>query len=165
MKKNVAVFSSGRGGNFNNLCDYFNNNDRIIISLLITNNLDSMSKKIADRNNIETIYVNKEMMSSESFEKSLIKRNICFLVLAGFILKLPAKLVGLFEKKIINLFYIEVILATYNLIKRILIKYMFLLMVPKIQKTGFRMKMYLIHGHLPGFGHLLCMIGRIQTKV
>ena len=68
MKKNVAVFSSGRGGNFNNLCDYFNNSDRIMISLLITNNLDSLSKKIADRNNIETIYVNYEKMSSESFE-------------------------------------------------------------------------------------------------
>ena len=103
MKKNLAVFSSGRGGNFNNLCDYFNNSDRIMISLLITNNLDSMSKKIADRNNIETIHVNNEIMSSESFEKSLIKRNISFLVLAGFILKLPVKLVGLFEKKIINL--------------------------------------------------------------
>ena len=74
-----------------------------MISLLITNNLDSMSKKIADRNNIETIHVNNEIMSSESFEKSLIKRNISFLVLAGFILKLPVKLVGLFEKKIINL--------------------------------------------------------------
>ena len=74
MKKNVAVFSSGRGGNFNNLCDYFNNSNRIVISLLITNNLDSMSKKIADRNNIETVYVNYEIMSSESFEKSLIKR-------------------------------------------------------------------------------------------
>ena len=74
-----------------------------MISLLITNNLDSMSKKIADKNNIETIYVNYEIMSSESFEKSLIKRNICFLVLAGFILKLPVKLVSLFEKKIINL--------------------------------------------------------------
>ena len=61
--------------------------------------LDSMSKKIADRHNIETIYVNYDIMSSESFEKNLIKRNICLLVLAGFILKLPVKLVGLFEKK------------------------------------------------------------------
>ena len=103
MKKNIAVFSSGRGGNFNNLCDYFNNNDRIMISLLITNNLDSMSKEIADRHNIETIYVNNKIMSSKSFGKSLIKRNICFLVLAGFILKLPVKLVSLFEKKTINL--------------------------------------------------------------
>ena len=103
MKKNVAVFSSGRGGNFNNLCDYFNNSDRISICLLVTNNLGSTSKEIADRHNIETIYVNNEIMSSGVFEKSLIKRNICFLVLAGFILKLPVKLVGLFEKKIINL--------------------------------------------------------------
>ena len=70
-----------------------------MISLLITNNLGSMSKKIADKHNIETIYVNNEIMSSESFEKNLIKRNICFLVLAGFILKLPVNLVGLFKKK------------------------------------------------------------------
>jgi len=59
MKKNVAVFSSGRGGNFNNLCDYFNNSDRIMISLLITNNLDSMSKKIADTGKIRQITVSE----------------------------------------------------------------------------------------------------------
>ena len=35
-----------------------------MISLLITNNLDSMSKEIADRHNIETIYVNNDIMSS-----------------------------------------------------------------------------------------------------
>ena len=43
-----------------------------MISLLITNNLDSMSKEIADSN--ITIYVNYDIMSSESFEKNLIKK-------------------------------------------------------------------------------------------
>ena len=46
MTKKIAVFSSGRGGNFNNLCDYFKDFKNISIDLLVTNNLDSMSKKI-----------------------------------------------------------------------------------------------------------------------
>jgi len=42
-------------------------------------------------------------MSSNNFEKNLDRKNISFIVLAGFLLKLPETLVGLFEKKIINL--------------------------------------------------------------
>ena len=103
MKKNIAVFSSGRGGNFNNLCEYFKNNQKLKIALLVTNNLDSMSKQIADKHNVETIYTNKKIMSSNNFEKNLDKKDISFIVLAGFVLKLPKTLVSLFEKKIINL--------------------------------------------------------------
>ena len=42
-------------------------------------------------------------MSSNNFEKTLDKKEISFIVLAGFVLKLPETLVNLFEKKIINL--------------------------------------------------------------
>ena len=103
MKKNIAVFSSGRGGNFNNLCEYFKNNQKLKIALLITNNLDSMSKQIADKHNIETIYTNKDIMSSNNFEKNLERKEISFVVLSGFVLKLPETLISLYEKKIINL--------------------------------------------------------------
>ena len=49
MVKKIAVFSSGRGGNFNNICEYFKGIKNISVDLLVTNNLGSMSKKIADK--------------------------------------------------------------------------------------------------------------------
>ena len=55
MKKNIAVFSSGRGGNFENICDYFQNDNSVFVALHVTNKLDSISKKIADKRKVKNI--------------------------------------------------------------------------------------------------------------
>ena len=103
MVKKIAVFSSGRGGNFNNLCEYFSVVKNISVDLLVTNNLDSMSKKIADINKIDSFYADKAVMLTGQLNKVLEERGIDLIVLAGFILKIPEILVNKYEKKIINL--------------------------------------------------------------
>ena len=103
MTKKIAVFSSGRGGNFNNLCEYFSNTENISIDLLVTNNLDSMSKKIADKNKIETVYADTSILQSGNLGLIMKRKNIDLIVLAGFLLKIPKKLLNQYEKKIINL--------------------------------------------------------------
>ena len=103
MVKKIAVFSSGRGGNFNNICEYFKLVKNISIDLLVTNNLDSMSKKIADRNKIDFFYADKTILLSGRLNRVLDERNIDLVVLAGFILKVPNTLVQKYEKKMINL--------------------------------------------------------------
>ena len=45
-EKNIAVFSSGRGGNFENICNYFQNDNSVFVALHVTNKLDSISKKL-----------------------------------------------------------------------------------------------------------------------
>ena len=103
MVKKIAVFSSGRGGNFNNICKYFKGVKKISVDLLVTNNLDSMSKKIADTNKVDSFYANKAVMLTGKLNKVLEERGIELIVLAGFILKVPDSLVQKYEKKIINL--------------------------------------------------------------
>ena len=103
MVKKIAVFSSGRGGNFNNICEYFRHIKKISVDLLVTNNLDSMSKKIADKNKIDSFYADKDVLLSDKLNKVLEERSIDLIVLAGFILKIPDGLVQKYEKKIINL--------------------------------------------------------------
>ena len=103
MKKNIAVFSSGRGGNFENICDYFQHDNSIFIALHVTNRLNSISKKIADKRKIKNVYVTKGKLEKNSFRKVLQENNVHFIVLAGFLLKIPSSLVNLYEKKIINL--------------------------------------------------------------
>ena len=103
MVKKIAVFSSGRGGNFNNLFDYFRGVKKISVDLLVTNNLDSMSKKIADINKVDSFYADKAIMLTDKLKKVLEERGIDLIVLAGFILKIPDGLVQKYEKKIINL--------------------------------------------------------------
>tara|TARA_Y100000766_G_scaffold252896_1_gene237476 strand:- start:1420 stop:1986 length:567 start_codon:yes stop_codon:yes gene_type:complete len=103
MTKKIAVFSSGRGGNFNNLCEYFRGVKNISIDLLVTNNLSSMSKKIADRNKIDSFYADNAILLSGKLNKVLEKKSIDLIVLAGFIIKIPESLVILYENRMINL--------------------------------------------------------------
>ena len=103
MDKKIAVFSSGRGGNFNNICEYFKGSKKISVDLLVTNNLDSMSKKIADINKIDYFYADKAVMLTGKLNRFLEERGVDLIVLAGFILKIPDSLVQKYEKKIINL--------------------------------------------------------------
>ncbi len=103
MVKKIAVFSSGRGGNFNNICEYFKAVKNVSVDLLVTNNLDSMSKKIADINKIDSFYADNAVMLTGKLNKVLEERGIDLVVLAGFILKIPNSLVHKYEKKIINL--------------------------------------------------------------
>ena len=103
MVKKIAVFSSGRGGNFNNICEYFKGVKNVSVDLLVTNNLDSMSKKIADINKIDSFYADKAVLLTGKLNKVLEERGVDLIVLAGFIIKIPEILISKYEKKIINL--------------------------------------------------------------
>ena len=103
MTKKIAVFSSGRGGNFNNLCEYFEDFKNISVDLLVTNSLDSMSKKIADKKRIDSFYADKAILISNNLNTVLEEKKIDLIVLAGFTLKVPGKLVKKYERRIVNL--------------------------------------------------------------
>ena len=103
MKKNIAVFSSGRGGNFENICNYFQRDNSVFVALHVTNKLNSISKTIADKRNVRNVYITKGGLEKNSFCEILQENNIHFIVLAGFLLKLPSRLVSSYDKKIINL--------------------------------------------------------------
>ena len=103
MVKKIAVFSSGRGGNFNNICEYFSVVKNISVDRLVTNNLDSMSKKIADINKIDSFYADKAVLLTGKLNKVLEERGVDLIVLAGFIIKIPKVVISKYEKKIINL--------------------------------------------------------------
>ena len=103
MKKNIAVFSSGRGGNFNNICEYFKATESVSVCLLVTSNLNSASKQIADKYKIETLFANVDILRSVNFTEKLQEKNISLVVLAGFILKVPKSFVLQFAGKMINL--------------------------------------------------------------
>ena len=103
MKQNIAVFSSGRGGNFENICNYFQNDNSVFVALHVTNRLGSVSKMIADKRKVKNVCVTKEELEKNSLCEILQENKINLIVLAGFLLKLPSHLVCSYDKKIINL--------------------------------------------------------------
>jgi len=99
----VAIFASGAGSNAKKIIEYFENNKRIKISLIVCNVPTAGVLNIAKEKGIPTLLINKTEFASNGYVESLRNADIHFIVLAGFLWKVPAVLVHAFPKGIINI--------------------------------------------------------------
>ena len=100
---NVAIFASGTGSNAKKIIDYFAGSPVKII-LIVCNNPTAAVLNIAAENNIASLIIEKEkFLNGDAYLPELKKYGINFIVLAGFLWKLPSSLVNAFPKKIINI--------------------------------------------------------------
>lgn len=102
MKK-IAIFASGNGTNAKKIIDHFKNFDVIKVSLIVCNNPNAGVLKIANEKNIPTLLVEKNEFPDSGYIKELNNYGIEFIVLAGFLWKLPVILIKAFRGKIINI--------------------------------------------------------------
>ncbi len=101
---NIAIFASGSGTNAENIINYFEDNQSIIVKLIVSNNINALVLKKADNQNITKFSFSKEdLLSNNILINKLISENIDFIVLAGFLLKIPENLINQFPDKIINI--------------------------------------------------------------
>lgn len=102
---NAAIFASGEGTNAENLMKYFKNDTRIKIKLVITNRDDAGVIKRAEEYKKTVQIISKEALNNytEQIVEFLQTEKIDLIILAGFILKIPEKLVKAFPNKIINI--------------------------------------------------------------
>lgn len=102
--KNIAIFASGKGSNADNICRYFANHSFIRVALIVSDRKSAGVFEIAKFHSIETLYINKEGWDKpEALTAELQKRNIYFIVLAGFLKLIPAALIKIHNNKIINI--------------------------------------------------------------
>ncbi len=103
MKK-IAIFASGSGTNAENIFKYFQKNEFIKVSLLMSNNKNSFSLERAKNFNIPTKIFNRNQFYKENFVIDILEKNkIDFIILAGFLWLIPDNILKKFEKKIINI--------------------------------------------------------------
>ena len=102
--KRIAIFASGNGTNTENICRFFNRSEEIRVVLVCSNKKTSeVLNRIKPYGVPSLVFSKKEMNNTPLLENSLSKFSVDFIVLAGFLLKIPSKLVRLYENKIINL--------------------------------------------------------------
>ena len=100
----IAIFASGSGTNAENIISYFQNNSLARVSLVVTNNPKAGVIERAQRLNIPVVvFTKKELSDPTLLLHTLSEKNIGFIVLAGFLLLVPERLVTAFENKIINI--------------------------------------------------------------
>lgn len=103
MVKRIAIFASGNGTNAENICKYFEDSKSVDVVLLLSNNKNAGVLKKVNSFNLDCVVFSKtEMNCSSLIENLLSKHSINLIVLAGFLLKIPQKIIDLYENKIIN---------------------------------------------------------------
>lgn len=112
MKK-IAVFASGSGSNAENIYEYFNCNKKeskeandciAKVELIITNKKDAYVLERAKRLGIESVVFEKEKwVDGLEVLDYLNNREIDFIVLAGFLLKVPPAIISHYPMAIVNI--------------------------------------------------------------
>ena len=101
---NLAIFVSGSGTNCENIIRYFQNNQQVNISLVISNKADAYALVRAKHLNVETAVLPKSDFNNRELVLGLMSDyRIDFIVLAGFLLMIPDWLIDAYEHRMVNL--------------------------------------------------------------
>lgn len=101
---NLAIFVSGSGTNCENIIRYFQNNQQVNISLVISNKADAYALVRAKHLNVETAVLPKSDFNNRELVLGLMSdHRIDFIVLAGFLLMIPDWLIDAYEHRMVNL--------------------------------------------------------------
>lgn len=103
VMKKIAVFASGSGTNAENLVRSFARSEKAKTELILTNNPSAGVIDRAKTLNVPcTVFNKKDFYESDVVLNLLLGKKIDLIVLAGFLLLVPEKIIRTFEKKIIN---------------------------------------------------------------
>jgi formyltetrahydrofolate-dependent phosphoribosylglycinamide formyltransferase len=102
--KNIVIFASGAGSNAQKIIDYFRGSTHIRISLIICNKPGAGVLNIAQKESIPTLLIEKErFFRGDSYLPELAQAQAHLIVLAGFLWKVPQKLIEAYPRRIINI--------------------------------------------------------------
>ena len=100
----LAIFASGTGTNAQKIIDYFRNHSSIKVVLVVSNKADAGVLAIANKERINTLIIEKEkFFRGNAYVDEFRSHGVDFIVLAGFLWKLPPLLINAWYKRIINI--------------------------------------------------------------
>jgi formyltetrahydrofolate-dependent phosphoribosylglycinamide formyltransferase len=103
-KIKIAIFASGAGGNSQQIINYLKNSSTTKIALVVCNKPSAGVLEVAAKAGILSLLIKKErFFNGDNYINELQEQHIDFIVLAGFLWKLPEQLTKAYPKKIINI--------------------------------------------------------------
>jgi phosphoribosylglycinamide formyltransferase 1 len=102
---NIAIFASGSGTNAEGLIKYFAASKEVKIKLVVTNNPNAGVVKRAEAHKKNIQLISKEALNNytEQIIDFLQTEKVDLIVLSGFLLLLPKKIIHAFPHRIINI--------------------------------------------------------------
>ncbi len=98
----IIIFASGSGTNAENIIEHFHDSGLATVTFVVTNNPKAGVIGRANRLGVPSKTFSKNEMYRTEF-MSFLKENADFIVLAGFLLKIPDEMIKQFPKTIVNI--------------------------------------------------------------
>jgi phosphoribosylglycinamide formyltransferase 1 len=100
----IAIFASGSGSNAENIAKHFSYKQEVEITTIISNKADAFVHQRAKHLGIESVtFSRKQFAETDEVANFLSERQIGFVVLAGFLLKVPDNLINSYPNRIVNI--------------------------------------------------------------
>jgi phosphoribosylglycinamide formyltransferase 1 len=100
----LALFASGSGSNAENIINYFSGNERVKIELILSNKSDAFVHERAKRLGVSSLTLPIDAFRNPEYLILLLKKKqIDFIVLAGFLLLIHPALVQAYPNRIVNI--------------------------------------------------------------
>lgn len=103
MKSRIAIFASGGGSNAEVIINHFNKSEKGVVVLVVTNNPKAYINERAKTHGIPCYVHSKSDLEDGTLLAVLKESEIDFIVLAGYLQKVPNDLITAFPKHIVNI--------------------------------------------------------------
>lgn len=103
MSKNIAIFATGGGSNAEAIIAHFKTSDKGQVGLIVTNSAKAGVIDRAEKHDIPFYILEKGELEAGEFAEVLEAMAIDFVVLAGFLKKIPADVLAAYPNKIVNI--------------------------------------------------------------
>lgn len=102
--KRIAIFASGSGSNAEKIIEYFKDRDDVNVAYVYSNRKKAKVLERAEKHGVPSFIFTKDDFLNDTTVIYHLKRNsIDLIVLAGFLLLIPKKMINAFPQRIINI--------------------------------------------------------------
>ncbi len=101
--KRIVILASGSGTNAENIIKHFKNNLNVEVTKVLTNNPKAKVLQRAKKLNVSSSIFSKEDFYSTNSILKFLKQHADYIILAGFLWKVPFVILNEFPDKIINI--------------------------------------------------------------
>lgn len=100
----LAIFASGTGTNAQQIIRHFERHPGISVGLVVSNKPGAGVIEVANKAHVPVLVLDKDrFFNGDAYAGELQLRGIDFIILAGFLWKIPARLINAFPNRIINI--------------------------------------------------------------
>jgi phosphoribosylglycinamide formyltransferase-1 len=99
----IAIFASGSGSNAENIITFFNTTKTAVVTKVYCNKKDAFVFDRCKRLHIDCVLFSKDDLFSSTSMADQLKNKVDYIILAGFLWKIPTAILLLFPNKIINI--------------------------------------------------------------